>query len=209
MNRGGRNITALLLAGLLAAGGATAQGGEAAAADTAFDVVSSASTRYYEIDGDSSDELWRALAGSANPLASRHATGQRHLGDSRLDYRYSFDSARDRSPGYCRVGSARIELHYTTLLPALADEWSKPERLRRQWQALQSAVAEHEAGHVEIYRTAEQAIPAAIRELGAIPCDRLAATVEAAVRDSLASAQQASARYDLATNAAVQLAAAN
>ena len=209
MNRGDRNVTVLLLGCLLAAGAAMTQGGEPAAADTALEVVSSASTRYYEIDGDSSDELWHALAGGANPLAAGQAAGQRHLGDSRLDYSYSFESARDRSAGYCRVSSARIEIHYTTLLPALADEWSKPERLRRQWQALQAIVSEHESGHVAIYRGLERDIPAAIAALGPTPCDRLAAAVDVAVHNTAASAQLASVRYDATTTAALQVASSN
>lgn len=196
----------MLLGCLLAAGGISTQAGETSDTGAGIEVVTTSSTLYYEVDGDSSDELWQALAGSANPLTTGHAAGLRHLGDSRLDYRYRFESSRDRSAGYCRVSTARVELHYTTMLPALADEWSKPDRLRQQWQAMQTAVADHEAVHVDIYRSLEREIPAAIRGLGAMPCDRLAARVDAAIRDTAANAQLASARFDTEAGSVMQVA---
>lgn len=165
-------------------------------ATSTFTVRSSLSTRYYEINGDSSSELWNELRGDANPLSVLPGVGRKPLGQASFVYSYSYQPDQAAGAFHCQVKSGEIDVQFETVLPRLEDLDDKPDRLRRQWKEFQAVVVDHEVGHLEIYRRILDELPQAMSEIGAVPCDELDSRIAAAADRVVDSIQLASSDYD-------------
>ena len=165
-------------------------------ATSTFTIRSSLSTRYYAINGDTSNELWSELRGDANPLSVLPGVGRKPLGEASFVYSYSYQPDQAASASHCQVKSGEIDVQFETVLPRLEDVDHKPDRLRRQWKKFRSVVVDHEVGHLEIYRRILDELPQAMSQIGAVPCDQLDSRIVAAVERVVDSIQLASADYD-------------
>ncbi|MEE4144441.1 MAG: DUF922 domain-containing protein [Halieaceae bacterium] len=161
-----------------------------------IDVSSFHRTRYYQVSGNTQEEIWSQLHGAANPLAPDRRSGVKPLGQASFQYRYDYRSAFAESAASCRLESASLTLRFDTVLPRLAATQPTSELLRDRWQPLQELVTEHEAGHHAIYRQLVTQLPEVLSGLGAVPCTELDEQVRLAVADTVAAIRRASAEYD-------------
>jgi predicted secreted Zn-dependent protease len=164
--------------------------------DPGFTISSRHATRYYEISGDSSDELWRQLRGNANPLAVVAEAGRKPFGEAKLSYSYSYQSGYANNAAACRVSSAELEFNFETVLPQLKNLDEKPDHLRNQWLKFQSVVIDHEADHQKIYRRLVKQLPQALASIDNVPCHELDERVSVAVSKTVSAMRQASSDYD-------------
>lgn len=161
-----------------------------------FAINSRHRTRYYEIKGDTSDELWQQLSSDANPLRLVAAVGRKPLGEANLTYNYSYQPGYATNSGNCQVASAEIKFNFETILPRLANLEEKPDHLRNQWLEFQSIIIGHEADHQKIYRRLVKQLPEALASVNDVPCNKLDAQVNLAVSRAVNNMKQASAAYD-------------
>lgn len=166
-----------------------------AGTETRFEVRSFHATRYYEIEGNTREEVWARLFGATNPLAIDSATGTRPLGHASVRYRYDYQSEYATNPSLCRVKSGNLEFRFETVLPKLAQEQAS-DQLRNSWQNLQELISEHEAGHHDIYRQLVTRLPRVLAHIGEAPCTELEERVRAKVADAVSVIRQASHEYD-------------
>ncbi len=163
-----------------------------------FTVNSSHLTRYYDIDGDTADELRAQLAGDANPLPVQPAAGRKPVGHANFSYRYDYSAEYGGNLARCRIASATLRFHFETVLPRLRGLSRKPGYLRKQWLPFQREVIEHEAGHHAIYRLMAKRLPRALTAVGEVPCNELDQRVGQAVGLIEREMHQASSDYDFA-----------
>lgn len=159
-------------------------------------VTSRQLTQYYEISGDNSVQVWAALGGHSNPLAENPASGRKPIGQASFSYRYSYQPGYQAGSSHCRVESGEIDLEFKTVLPRLKNIEEKSARFRHQWQEFLSAVIEHEAGHLKIYRRMVEELPAVLSAIDMENCDGLYAEVDRQVKRLANSIKAASADYD-------------
>ena len=161
-----------------------------------FTVNSSHLTRYYDIDGDTTEELRAQLAGEANPLPVQAAAGRKPVGHANFSYRYDYSAEYGSNLARCRIASASLSFHFETVLPRLRGLGHKPGHLRSRWLPFQREVIEHEAGHHAIYRLMAARLPVALTALGEVPCDELDQRVGKMVGRIERDMHQASSAYD-------------
>lgn len=161
-----------------------------------FRVRTRESTRYYEVTGDTSREIWQQLRGSMNPLSEIPAVGRKPFGNASLAYRYSYQPAVDAGFSVCRIMSGEIEVRLEIVLPRLRGLQDKPETLQRKWQSFQSTIIEHEAGHLEILRGMAVLLPNALSRVDAESCDELDRKIRSTVRQIETAIERDSLDYD-------------
>jgi predicted secreted Zn-dependent protease len=161
-----------------------------------FSINSRHVTRFYDISGNTSDELWRQLGGNANPLPVASEVGRKPFGEANLAYNYSYQPGYADNGSNCRVMSAEIQFRFETVLPQLKNLEQKPDRLRTQWLEFQSVVIGHEADHQKIYRRLVTQLPEALASIDNVPCGQLDQRVSLAVSQAVESMNRASMDYD-------------
>ena len=174
----------------------TATGRAPAECGSRFEVRSFHSTRYYQVSGDTQEELWAQLHGAANPLDPDGEAGVKPLGRASFQYQYDYHSAFGENASSCRVASGTLTLRFETVLPQLAVSARTSDDMQTRWQPLQELITEHEAGHHAIYRQLVTQLPQVMSGLGAVPCQRLGKEVHMAVEETVAAIRSASADYD-------------
>jgi len=170
--------------------------GDSVALSSVFNIKATHLTKYYEITGDTSEQLWRQLRSDANPLSIDPAAGERPFGDASVAYSYTYQPEYDGDLRNCRVRCGEIHFKFETVLPQLADFEGKSDRLRRQWLQFQAVIIEHEAGHHKIYLQLVKQIPEALDGVGVVPCSELDDRIKVAVSRVVNTMRQASAEYD-------------
>ena len=163
-----------------------------------FTVNSSHLTHYYDIEGDTTDELRDQLDGDANPLPGQAAAGRKPVGQANFSYRYDYSPEYGANLARCRIASATLRFRFETVLPRLRGLGHKPGHLRKAWLPFQREVIEHEAGHHAIYRLMAKRLPRALTAVGEVPCDELDQRVGQAVGRIEREMHQASSDYDFA-----------
>tara|TARA_R110001599_G_scaffold353866_1_gene600958 strand:+ start:79042 stop:80013 length:972 start_codon:yes stop_codon:yes gene_type:complete len=161
-----------------------------------FSVKSRQSTRYYTVRGDTGEEVWTALTGSANPLPVDRDAGIRPLGHASFKYEYNYQSEYASDSSSCRVHNGNFDFRFETVLPRLAANESLRSDLDARWSNLQERIREHEVGHHVIYRQLVTRLPDALRSVGVAPCAELDQRVSQAVTQAVNDIQRASADYD-------------
>jgi predicted secreted Zn-dependent protease len=173
-----------------------AWGSASAEAKSRFSVSSFHTTRYYQVRGNTLEEIWAQLHSAANPLAIDHRAGTRPLGNASFAYNYNYQGAYTANASSCRVESGELEFRFETVLPRLAHAAATTEQLASRWQSLQDHITEHEAGHHAIYRQLVTRLPQVMTDLGAVPCNELDGRVSVAVAEAVDAVRQASEDYD-------------
>jgi predicted secreted Zn-dependent protease len=166
------------------------------AASLKFTVKSYQSTRYYAVRGNTRDEIWYQLTGSANPLPVDRDAGIKPLGHASFRYEYDYQSEYAGNSSSCRVRTGNFDFRFETVLPRLAVRDSARSELGARWSALEDLVTEHEAGHHAIYRQLVNRLPTALQEIGVAPCSELDHRVSQAVAHAVDDIRRASADYD-------------
>ena len=166
------------------------------AASPRFTVKSYQSTRYYAVRGNTRDEIWSQLTGSANPLPVDRDAGIKPLGHASFRYEYDYQSEYAGHSSSCRVRTGNFDFRFETVLPRLAVRDSARSELGARWSALEDLVTEHEAGHHAIYRQLVNRLPTALQEIGVAPCSELDHRVSQAVAHAVDDIRRASADYD-------------
>ena len=161
-----------------------------------IDVESIHVTRYYQVSGNTQEQIWAQLHGAANPLAPDPSAGVKPLGHASFQYQYDYRSGFAENSSHCRVESGSLQLRFETVLPRLADSAQVGDRLRDRWQFLQALITEHEAGHHAIYRRLVTQLPQVMSDLNPVPCQQLDGQVRLAVEDAVAAIRRANADYD-------------
>jgi len=173
-----------------------ATGYAAPQAEPRIDVESIHTTRYYQVSGNTQEEIWAQLHGAANPLAPDRSAGVKPLGHASFQYQYDYRSAYGTSPSNCRVESGDLSFRFETILPQLAMREDTSNRLKDRWLPFQELIIEHEAGHHAIYRQLVTELPQALTDLGEVPCAELDDRVRVAVTATVDAIRQASVDYD-------------
>jgi len=161
-----------------------------------FRVRTRESTRYYEVTGDTSREIWQQLRGSMNPLSELPAVGRKPFGNASLAYKYSYQPGVDAGFSLCRIVSGEIEVRLEIVLPRLRGLQDKPETLQRKWHSFQSTIIEHEAGHLEILRGMAVLLPSALSRVDAKSCDELDRKIRSTVHQIESAIERDSLDYD-------------
>jgi predicted secreted Zn-dependent protease len=174
----------------------TARGHTSAQAKPRFSISSFHTTRYYQVKGNTLEEIWAQLHSAANPLAIDHKAGTRPLGHASFEYKYNYQGAYAANASSCRVESGKLEFRFETVLPRLASAAATSEQLERRWRSFQEHITEHEAGHHAIYRQLVTQLPQVMTDLGEVPCSDLDERVSVAVAQAADAIRQASAEYD-------------
>jgi predicted secreted Zn-dependent protease len=152
--------------------------------------------RYYQVRGNTQEEVWAQLHSAANPLAIDHKAGTRPLGKASFEYTYNYRGSYATNATACRVDSGSVEFRFDTVLPQLASAGETGAPLAGRWQSFQALIAEHEAGHHAIYRQLVTQLPQVMTDLGEVPCNELDDRVRVAVSDAVDAVRRASADYD-------------
>lgn len=161
-----------------------------------FSVSSFHDTRYYEVTGQTQEDIWAQLHGDANPLAIERDAGTKPLGHASFQYHYDYQSTYGANLANCRVDSGKLEFRFETVLPQLAQQENQDANVHDRWQPFQQFIAEHEAGHHAIYRQLAAELPRVLSDIGEVPCHELAERIRVAVADAVSATRQASAEYD-------------
>jgi predicted secreted Zn-dependent protease len=120
----------------------------------------SKSYSYFTIHGKTLDEIERQL-GTRGPKLD--ATGQRHPGLTRMEFRTHVDFRR-RSTS-CEVAGARVALTVKVILPRWSDRGADGE-VKLVWDALSSDIRRHEEEHVKIAQAYAQDLERQLRAIG-------------------------------------------
>lgn len=161
-----------------------------------FRVSSLQSTRYYEVGGNTQEQVWAQLHGAANPLANDLHAGTKQVAQADFHYRYDFNSELGADPSDCRVATGKLAFKFETVLPRLAVRQKTSVQLKDRWRSFQERVIEHEAGHHAIYRQLVTQLPELLTQVGEVPCAELTDTVAMAVAGAVDAVRQASVDYD-------------
>lgn len=161
-----------------------------------FRVNMQRSTRYYDISGNTSTEIWNELRGESNPLEELPRVGRKPFGNASLAYSYKYQPKYDPVLSGCTVMSGEIEVRLEIVLPRLKDFDHKPERLQAKWESFQSIIIEHEVGHLEILQRMATLLPGALDRAGESSCAEMDRQIEAAVRHLATAIQRDSSHYD-------------
>jgi predicted secreted Zn-dependent protease len=148
---------------------------------------------YYSVAGASVAELRREL----QRKGPKDADGRRRA--ARTDWSLGWRFATRPEARGCIAGEVETSLAITTTLPLL--EGATPARVRSQWSALASALAEHEQEHRTIALECRDALAdrlAAVR--GADDCDTLRRALDAVGRRAVAECRARADVFDRDTN---------
>jgi predicted secreted Zn-dependent protease len=154
------------------------------------------STRYYQVSGDTQEDVWAQLQGPANPFEVDPESGARPLGHASFQYQYDYQSAYGANSSYCRVDSGEMVFRFETVLPQLAAQQNTGGQLQDRWLPFQRQISEHEAGHHAIYRQLAAELPQALTDIGEVPCSELDDRVKLAIAEAVSATRQASVEYD-------------
>ncbi|MCB1701399.1 MAG: DUF922 domain-containing protein [Pseudomonadales bacterium] len=161
-----------------------------------FSINSFHTTHYYQVQGNTQEEVWAQLHGSANPLAVDRRAGAKPLGHADFRYQYDYRSAYGTGMSSCKVDSGTLVFRFETVLPRLALQEDTSDHLKDHWQPFQELITEHEAGHHAIYRQLVTQLPQVLIDVGEVPCDELSDRVAEAVEYAVSEVRQASVAYD-------------
>jgi predicted secreted Zn-dependent protease len=148
---------------------------------------------YYPVVGASVAEIHREL----RRKGPQDADGRRRAArtDWSLGWRFATRSAADG----CVAGELETSLSITTTLPLL--EGAAPPRVRSQWSALASALAEHEQEHRAIALECRDALAERLAGVrGGSDCDALRRALDAAGRSAVAECRARAEGFDRDTN---------
>jgi len=93
---------------------------------------------YYDVSGDSTAEIRRAI--NAGRGDTRHY-------DASTTWHFKWRWAVDRNSGTCDLASTKLTYNAEVRLPRLADPERLASSLRAQWARYYAALRRHEAGH--------------------------------------------------------------
>lgn len=186
----------------------TALEGEEPAAAPRFSVRSLHRTRFYEVRGETQEEIWNALHSAANPLirSGGKQSGRNAVGYANMEVRYHYQAEYVEDGSDCRVASGELDFEFETTLPKLAGATEDAEHLDQRWQIFHSDIVEHEAGHIALYRQLVTQLPEVMRSVPSVPCGSLAEHVRSAVARSVDAITQANEEYDLSVGGGMDLA---
>lgn len=148
---------------------------------------------YYEIGGDTPEELHRQLD-----------TARPDLGDERWDaytrWKARWTFAREQQGDRCRVSGARVELNLTFILPRWVPRTQPTEELEGRWRRFMAALVAHEEGHARVgLACAEELAGALARVPETGDCPSLDAYVDAEARRIIDRHGAEDAQYERAT----------
>jgi predicted secreted Zn-dependent protease len=186
----------------------TALDGEEPAVAPRFSVRSLHRTRFYEVRGETQEEIWDALHSAANPLnknGGKHG-GKNAVGYANMEVRYHYQAEYVEGGSDCRVASGELDFEFETTLPKLASSTERSEHFDQRWQIFHNDIVEHEAGHIALYRQLVTQLPEVMRRVPSVPCSELAEHVRSAVARSVDAITQANEEYDRSIGGGMDLA---
>jgi predicted secreted Zn-dependent protease len=145
--------------------------------------IPNVSVEYYDVDATSAT----AIRDELNAKGPREADGKRFHADARTFFKWSWAPAPD---GSCGTPNAEVSFSATIRLPRLTKFASLSPDLAQKWRSYMTALAFHEAGHVQIGYAGRDAIKAAVRSSSC-------SNAEAAAQAALATVQEEDSNYDL------------
>ncbi len=156
-------------------------------------VVSGKSVSYFDIKGNTADELDAALnaRGPSTMGASSH-----HPGATRI--RFGGEATYVERDGRCYIGGARVTVNVDIILPRWRDRRHASKELSMVWDTLAADIKRHEERHAEIAREHAQAMEKAILRLPpASDCDALQDRVDAESARAIEEHDRDQARFDM------------
>lgn len=126
----------------------------------AAEVIASKSYSYFDIRGNTADELDRELS-RRGPTSS--GSSARHPGATKI--RFGGEATYIQDAGRCRVGNVKVTVHTQIILPRWSSRKGASKELSLIWDALSSDIKRHEEHHAEIARNQARAMERAIRAL--------------------------------------------
>jgi predicted secreted Zn-dependent protease len=155
-------------------------------------VVYGKSVSYFDIAGNTADELDAAL-NARGPTTM--GASSRHPGATRISF--GGQATYVQRDGRCYIGGARVTLNVEIILPRWRDRSHADNRLSTVWDTLAADMRRHEERHAEIARQHARAMERAILNLPpAEDCDALQARVDAESARSIEEHDRDQARFD-------------
>ncbi len=156
------------------------------------EVVAHKSFSYFDISGDTADELDAAL-NAGGPTAM--GASSRHPGATRI--RFGGQATYVESGGRCHIGGARVTVDIVVILPRWRDRRHAQPRLSAVWDRLSADIKRHEERHADIARLHARSLEKTILSLPAErTCDLLQDKVSGeSVRNTVLHDQD-QARFD-------------
>jgi predicted secreted Zn-dependent protease len=151
---------------------------------------------YYNVSGDTLDEIARSLRRDA----PRDLDGFQGQANFRFSWTYNYDQIgeRNRQP-QCEVNNARVEIRIVVTLPRHRSIGRAPEDVEETWNTFAEALETHELNHAEDFERIGRQIPEALNGLTG-PCRTIEDIANAKGMDYVDAAQQAADDYDAETN---------
>ena len=158
----------------------------------AAEVVEKRTVSYFDIRGNTADELDAALNARGPTVmgASSH-----HPAATRI--RFGGQATYLESEGLCRIGSVKVTVETQIILPRWRDRKHAQARLSEVWNMLAADIERHEAHHAEIARDHARQMEKAILALPPQPsCDQLQIKVDRESQLAIERHDAAQARFD-------------
>jgi predicted secreted Zn-dependent protease len=132
------------------------------------EVVARKSFSYFDIKGNTADELDAAL----NARGPTIGASSRHPGATRI--RFGGAATYIENNGRCSIGGARVTVSIEIILPRWRDRRHASRQLSMVWDALAADIKRHEQRHAEIARDSARAMEKRLLQLpSAVNCDVL------------------------------------
>lgn len=155
-------------------------------------VIYSRSISYFDIRGNTADELDAAL-NAKGPTAM--GASSRHPGATRI--RFGGEATYVQRDGQCHIGGARVTVTVEIILPRWRDRSRAEPRLSAVWDKLAADIRRHEEQHAAIARENAAKMEKAILALPpARDCDALQGRVDAESVHAISAHDRAQARFD-------------
>lgn len=166
----------------------------------AAEVIAQKSISYFDISGNTADELDAAL-NARGPTAM--GASSRHPGATRI--RFGGQATYVESDGRCHIGGARVTVDTQIILPRWRDRRHAEARLPGVWDRLAADIRRHEERHAEIARMHAYRMEKAILALRPEKtCDLLQDKVSAESERAIALHDEDQQRFDQNEAAAFQ-----
>jgi predicted secreted Zn-dependent protease len=162
------------------------------------EVVAQKSFSYFDISGNTADELDAAL-NARGPTTI--GASSRHPGATRI--RFGGQAIYVEKDGRCHIGGVKVTVDTQIILPRWRDRSHASKRLSMVWDTLSADIRRHEQRHAEIARQHARMTENAILRLPSEPnCDLLQERVNIESARNIEQHDNDQARFDMieATN---------
>jgi predicted secreted Zn-dependent protease len=162
------------------------------------EVVAQKSFSYFDISGNTADELDAAL-NARGPTTI--GASSRHPGATRI--RFGGQAIYVEKDGRCHIGGVKVTVDTQIILPRWRDRSHASKRLSMVWDTLSADIRRHEQRHAEIAREHARMTEKAILRLPSAPnCDLLQERVNIESARNIEEHDKDQARFDMieATN---------